>query len=67
MPSSRDLPDPRIKPWSLASQVDSEPPGKANRDGIQELSLQAHVENRTADEQLKKTELGLNFPSSSPS
>ena len=67
MPSSRDLPDPGIKPWSLALQADSEPPGKANRDGIRELSLQAHVENRTTDEQLKKTELGLNFPSSSPS
>ena len=32
MPSHRDLPNPQIKPRSLASQVDSlpsEPPGKS--------------------------------------
>ena len=32
MLSSRDFPDPGIKPWSLALQADSEPPGQANRD-----------------------------------
>ena len=42
VPSSRDLPNPGIKPRSLAMQMDSlpdEPPGEPKNSGVSSLSL----------------------------